>query len=160
MKNNYTKYRFVLQLHKSEGAAGEHMDFRFEFPRLNGLMSFALPKASIPQKLHERRLAVRVSDHSKSWLWISNKTPITIPKGEYGHGIIKTIAAGELYLHGYSDKFITFTVLPNDEYDKMLLKGTYSLIKFIGKRKSDKKDDNWVLIKIQDKEIPKEDNKL
>lgn len=136
------KTPYVLHEHNAN-RAGLHYDFRFKMPSKNLLYSFALPKAHFPNKIGEKCLAVRTNDHGRYWLFFQGE----IPKGEYGAGTIKIIQKGELELLGLGPGYITFRIHGD------IADGRFSLIKFKGKEGG--KTDTWVLIKIKEKEIDK-----
>ena len=69
---------FVVQKH---GATRRHFDLRLEIDGV--LKSWAMPKG-IPTEPGERRLAVMVEDHPRDYGGFES----TIPKGEYGTGIV------------------------------------------------------------------------
>lgn len=122
------KLHFVVQHHS---ARKDHFDFRLEW---NGvLISFAVPKGpSYSPK--DKRLAVRVEDHPYEY----RKFEGTIPKGEYGGGIVM------LFYEGYWEP------VEKPNFNKQIkfilkgkrLKGMWTLVKF--------KEDNWLLIKDKD----------
>ena len=132
ISKNKNKYHFCVQHHL---ARKDHFDLRLE---LNGvLLSWAVPKG-VYYNRKDKRLAVHVEDHPLSYRTFEG----TIPKGEYGAGVVM------LYDEGYYEPLGDF----KNDYKKgsikftlkgKRLKGTWSLIKF--------KENNWLLIKEKDK---------
>lgn len=123
--------RFVVQLHK---ARAKHYDFRLEFGGV--LVSFAVPKG-LSNKPKEKRLAVKVEDHPVDYINFEG----IIPKGNYGAGTVEIFDKGNYVAlddmkKGLKDGHIK--VVLNGEK----LKGAWSLIQI--------KDDNWIIIKIDD----------
>lgn len=135
--------RFVVQHHL---ARKDHYDLRLEWNDV--LLSWAVPKGP-SYNPHDKRLAIQVEDHPLDYINFEG----TIPKGEYGGGIVM------LWDEGYYK--------PEYDVDKGLKKGE---LKFVlnGKRlngkwalirlKEDKgKQENWLLLKEKDKFV-KNDN--
>lgn len=124
--------RFCVQHHL---ASRDHYDFRLEW---NGvLLSWAIPKGP-SYYTKDKRLAVRVEDHPLSYRNFEG----IIPKGEYGGGTVM------LWDRGYYESLGDFKKdLKNGAIKFILkgkrLKGRWTLINF--------KDDNWLLIKENDK---------
>jgi bifunctional non-homologous end joining protein LigD len=131
---------FVVQKHD---ATRLHYDFRLESED-GVLKSWAVPKGpSMNPKI--KRLAVMVEDHPFDYLLFEG----TIPKGNYGAGtvivwdtgsysskehILKQVDAGKVTVELYGNK----------------LKGLFKLIKT-------KKENQWLLIKAQDKFTSEDD---
>lgn len=125
------KLIFVVQHHL---ARRDHYDFRLE---LNGvLLSWAVPKGP-SYNPKDKRLAVHVEDHPYDYKDFEG----TIPKGEYGGGIV------QLWDEGYWEP----TENPHKTYKKgylkfilkgKRLKGAWTLIQY--------KENNWLLIKEKD----------
>lgn len=125
------KLIFVVQHHL---ARRDHYDFRLE---LNGvLLSWAVPKGP-SYNPKDKRLAVHVEDHPYDYKDFEG----TIPKGEYGGGIV------QLWDEGYWEPIEN----PNKTYKKgylkfilkgKRLKGAWTLIQY--------KENNWLLIKEKD----------
>ncbi len=132
------KLRYVIQHHM---ARREHYDLRLEW---NGvLISFAVPKGpSFNPK--DKRLAIKVEDHPIAYRNFEG----TIPKGEYGGGTVM------LFDQGYYE--------PIGDFQKGLKKGN---LKFVIRGKRIKgaftlvrfKENNWLLIKENDKYINSDD---
>ena len=125
------KLRFVVQHHL---ARKDHYDLRLEW---NGvLLSYAVPKGP-SYKQTDKRLAVHVEDHPISYRNFEG----TIPKGEYGGGIVMLFDKG--YFEPLNDfkKGLKEGVLKFKLKGKRL-KGKWSLVHF--------KEDNWLLIKEKD----------
>ena len=121
------KLRFVVHHHI---ASREHYDLRLEWE--GTMKSFAVPKGP-SYNSNDKRLAILVEDHPISYRNFEG----TIPKGEYGGGIVMIWDEGYYeVLEFIDDKSIKFTL-----YGKRLL-GNWALIKM--------KDNNWLLIKEKD----------
>ncbi len=128
--------RFVVQYHQ---ARAKHYDFRLEY---NGvLLSWAVPKG-LSKNPEDKRLAVMVEDHPVDYINFEG----IIPKGNYGAGTVEVFDKGEY--------------LPIEDMDKGLkkghikialngekLKGGWSLIKI--------KENNWLIVKLNDEYIDK-----
>lgn len=129
---------FVIQRHQ---ASHLHYDFRLEMDGI--LKSWAVPKGPSYQT-HEKRLAVEVEDHPLSYASFAG----TIPKGQYGGGILQIwdkgtwIPFGDPML-GYKEGKIVFAL----KGEKM--RGLWALIKMTSRYKGRKP--NWLLIKKHDK---------
>lgn len=125
--NNSKRLRFVVQHHI---ARKDHYDFRLEFDGV--LKSWAVPKGpSYDPK--DKRLAIMVEDHPLSYRNFEG----TIPKGEYGGGVVM------IWDEGYWEPLGVY----NEKSFKFILKGKrlngkWTLINF--------KDNNWLLIKEKD----------
>ncbi len=118
------RLRFLVQEHHARQL---HWDFRLE---LGGVLkSWAVPKGP-PTELGVKRLAVEVEDHPLSYFGYEG----TIPKGEYGAGIVKVWDKG----------FYVLELREPRKYHVLLkgrkLKGDYRLINF--------KDKNWLIYKV------------
>ncbi len=128
------RLRYSLQHHL---ARKDHYDLRLEWKGI--MLSFAVPKGpSFNPK--DKRLAVKVEDHPLSYRNFEG----TIPKGEYGGGKVM------LFDKGYYDALNDFNqglkkgVLKFDIKGERI-KGKWSLVRF--------KEDNWLLIKEEDKYV-------
>ncbi len=118
------RLRFLVQEHHARQL---HWDFRLE---LGGVLkSWAVPKGP-PTELGVKRLAVEVEDHPLRYFGYEG----TIPKGEYGAGIVKVWDKG----------FYVLELREPRKYHVLLkgrkLKGDYRLINF--------KDKNWLIYKV------------
>ncbi|MCK4670658.1 MAG: 3'-phosphoesterase [Nanoarchaeota archaeon] len=122
--------KFVVHKHK---ATRLHYDFRLELDRV--AKSWAVPKQP-PLKPGIRRLAVRVSDHSISYMKFEGE----IPEGTYGAGTVKIWDKGTFKLIDKKPGKIVIEM----KGEKM--KGEYCLIKF--PRSGPK---NWLLFKVKKK---------
>ena len=126
---------FVLQLHESEHQAGRHYDLRIKYMHKNKLISFAIPKAKIPQNVGEKVLAVNTPDHTIDWLNYSGR----IGSG-YGQGNISIVQKGELDIVGWSESQITFYASGKE------LNGKYSLVRI----RIVQNQPGWLLVKARD----------
>jgi len=125
--------RFVIQHHI---ARRDHYDFRLEW---NGtLLSWAIPKGP-SCSTRDRRLAIQVEDHPLEYRNFEG----TIPKGEYGAGVVMLWDEG------------SWEPQANVDVDEGLLQGS---LKFIlkGRRLKGK----WALIRPQGKGMGSEKNWL
>lgn len=134
VKKSNKKLKFVVQHHI---ARKDHYDLRLEH---NGVyVSFAIPKGpSFNPKI--KRLAIKVEDHPLDY----GNFEGTIPKGEYGAGVVM------LWDKGYYnvDKSSNFEKGPiKFTLNGKKLKGKWALIPF--------KNENWLLIKDKDEYINK-----
>ncbi len=132
-KKKRKKLRFVVQHHASRK---DHYDFRLEWD--GTLKSWAVPKGP-SYNPKDKRLAIMVEDHPLSYRNFEG----TIPKGEYGGGVVM------LWDEGYWEPL---TKIDKDFNIKMLkfnlngqrLKGKWTLIKLPNDEES------WLLIKEKD----------
>ncbi|WP_445009103.1 ATP-dependent DNA ligase [Rhodococcus marinonascens] len=85
--------RFVIQEHHARRL---HYDLRLE--RGGVLASWAVPK-NVPTTTAENRLAVHTEDHPLEYLTFAG----TIPKGEYGGGVMTIWDAGTYYTEKWRD---------------------------------------------------------
>lgn len=132
-----TRLRFVVQHH---AARKDHFDFRLEW---NGsLLSWAVPKGP-SYNPRDKRLAAQVEDHPLEYRNFEG----TIPKGEYGGGIVMlwdegtwepAVDVGE----GLRIGSLKFTLLGKR------LKGKWALIRM--KAKEGEENNNWLLLKEKD----------
>jgi bifunctional non-homologous end joining protein LigD len=118
--------RFVIQKHRARTL---HYDFRLE--RDGVFKSWAVPKG-VPEAVGLRHLAIQVPDHALEYGSFEG----TIPKGEYGAGIVEIRDEGIYDLLEWSDAAIGF-ILRGQR-----LHGTYSLVRFARKGPRD-----WLLFR-------------
>lgn len=120
------KLKFCIQHHL---ARRDHYDLRLEH---NGvLLSWAVPKGP-SYNPKDKRLAVHVEDHPISYRNFEG----TIPKGEYGGGIVM------LWDEGHYEKVIWEKDIIKIIFHGKRIKGMWTLVPF--------KNDNWLLIKDDD----------
>lgn len=110
------KLRFCVQHHL---ARKDHYDLRLEYKGV--LLSWAVPKG-ISYNPKDKRLAVKVEDHPLTY----RKFEGTIPKGEYGGGIVMLFDEGYYELIKYNKNVIKFIL-----HGKRL-KGMWTLTHFKG----------------------------
>lgn len=116
---------FVVHEH---WATNHHFDLRLEIG--GTLKSWAVPK-TIPRRKGIKRLAIKVTDHAKSYA----KFEGTIPKGSYGAGKVKIWDKGSCKIVEKKRDKIIF------ELKGKKMKGSYALIKYAGR------DKQWLLFK-------------
>jgi DNA ligase D-like protein (predicted 3'-phosphoesterase) len=117
---------FVVQEHRARKL---HQDLRLE---KNGVLrSWAVPKG-MPERSSEKRLAVETEDHPIQYRTFEG----TIPKGQYGAGVVRIIDDGVYEPKVWSDNLIEFK-LNGRKYQ-----GRYALTRF---KKAGEKQ--WLLIK-------------
>ena len=129
--------RFVVQHHI---ARRDHYDLRLEWD--GALLSWAVPKGP-SYDTHDRRLAVQVEEHPLEYSNFEG----TIPKGEYGGGVVMIWDEG--YWEPYAD-------VDDGLREGMLkfvlqgrrLKGRWALVRL--KKKEGETKDNWLLLKEKD----------
>ncbi len=128
---------FVVQHHM---ARREHYDFRLEWAGV--LLSWAVPKGP-SYDTRDKRLAVQVEDHPLPYRNFEG----TIPKGEYGGGIVMLWDEGVWEPHGNVEDG-----LHRGELKFVLkgrrMKGKWALIRL--KAKPGEKKENWLLLKEKD----------
>lgn len=132
--------RFVVQHHM---ARKEHYDLRLEWAGV--LLSWAVPKGP-SYKTQDRRLAVQVENHPLEYRNFEG----TIPKGEYGGGVVMLWDEGfwEPYGNveeGLSEGVLKFTL------KGQRLKGKWAFIRLKGK--AGEAEDNWLLLKEKDEYV-------
>ena len=136
--------RFVVQHHM---ARKEHYDFRLEWAGV--LLSWAVPKGP-SYNTQVRRLAVKVEDHPLEYRNFEG----TIPKGEYGGGVVMLWDEGYWeplgdVAEGLRDGILRF-VLKGQR-----LKGRWALVQLKNKSKLNKL--NWLFLKEKDEYAQSED---
>lgn len=129
--------RFVVQHHM---ARREHYDFRLEWNQV--LLSWAVPKGP-SFDTHDKRLAVQVEDHPLEYRNFEG----TIPKGEYGGGIVQIWDEGFWEPQGNVEEGLREGVLKFILAGKRL-KGKWALIRL--KAKEGETKNNWLLLKEKD----------
>ena len=123
--NRADRHRFVVQEHH---ATHLHWDFRLE---LDGVLkSWAVPRGP-PEAPGIRRLAVEVEDHPIGYINFHG----TIPKGEYGGGMVKIWDKGTFKLKTRTKNMYEFWLKGKR------LNGKYALVRF--------KDKNWLILKTK-----------
>ncbi len=129
--------KFVVQHHI---ARRDHFDFRLEW---NGaLLSWAVPKGP-SYDTRQKRLAVQVEDHPLEYRNFEG----TIPKGEYGGGVVMLWDEGHWEPQGNVDEGLMAGSL------KFVLKGRrlrgkWALVRM--KAKAGENGNNWLLLKEKD----------
>ena len=142
-ENSEESLRFVVQHHL---ARSKHYDLRLEW---NGvLLSWAVPKGP-SYDTHDKRLAVHVEDHPLEYRDFEG----TIPKGEYGGGVVM------LWDEGYWEPYVNVEEGLDKGMLKFILKGRrlkgkWALIRLKGKMGETK--DNWLLLKEKDEYVKTE----
>ena len=129
--------RFVVQHH---AARRDHYDLRLEWDGV--LLSWAVPRGP-SYGTHDKRLAVKVEDHPLEYRNFEG----TIPKGEYGGGVIMLWDEGLWEPGGDVEEG-----LKKGELKFVLkgrrLKGKWTLFRW--KAISGEEKDNWLLLKEKD----------
>lgn len=136
--------RFVVQHHM---ARREHYDLRLEWGGV--LLSWAVPKGP-SYDTHDKRLAVKVEDHPLEYRNFEG----TIPKGEYGGGVVMLWDEGFWEPQGNVEEGLRNGML-KFILKGVRLKGKWALIRLKGK--SDETKDNWLLLKERDEYIKSTD---
>lgn len=134
---------FVVQEHH---ASHLHYDFRLEVGGV--LKSWVIPKGPSLNP-SEKRLAIQVEDHPFQYRTFEG----TIPKGQYGAGVVKIWDKGEYYAEGAttaqeSEHFMEEGLQKghvNFVMQGKKLKGAFSLIQLKGSQ-----NHQWLLIKKKD----------
>ncbi|MBV1757043.1 MAG: hypothetical protein KMY55_04275 [Dethiosulfatibacter sp.] len=131
------RLKFVIQHHT---ATRDHYDFRLEWDGV--LLSWAVPKGP-SYNPKDKRLAVAVEDHPLDYRNFEG----TIPKGEYGGGVVMLWDEGE-----WEPRVDVENGLKEGALKLVLkgsrLKGKWALVRL--KQEKDNKK-NWLLIKEKDK---------
>ena len=128
--------RFVVQHHI---ARNDHYDFRLEWRGV--LLSFAVPKGP-SYNTRDKRLAIHVEDHPIEYRNFEG----TIPKGEYGGGVVM------IWDEGYWEPIVDVDKGIKEGMIKFILKGRrlkgkWALVQL---KKGNEKKDNWLLLKEKD----------
>ncbi len=136
--------RFVVQHHL---ARRDHYDVRLEWDGV--LLSWAVPKGP-SYDTRDKRLAVHVEEHPLEYRNFEG----TIPKGEYGGGIIMLWDEGYWEPHGDVDDGLREGVLKFVLKGRRL-KGKWALVRLKAKEGDTK--DNWLLLKEKDEFVKSEE---
>ncbi len=128
---------FVIQHHMSRR---EHYDFRLEWAGV--LLSWAVPKGP-SYNTRDKRLAIQVEDHPLPYRNFEG----TIPKGEYGGGLVMLWDEGVWEPHGNVEEGLRIGELKFSLKGRRM-KGKWALIRL--KEKPGEKKDNWLLLKEKD----------
>ncbi|MDP4153599.1 MAG: DNA ligase D [Bacillota bacterium] len=136
--------KFVVQHHS---ARRDHYDLRLEWD--GALLSWAVPKGP-SYNTRDKRLAVQVEDHPLEYRNFEG----TIPKGEYGGGVVM------LWDEGYWEPQVDVNKGLSEGSLKFILKGRrlkgkWALIRLKAKAGEDK--NNWLLLKEKDDYTKTED---
>ncbi|MDD2234852.1 MAG: DNA ligase D [Desulfitobacteriaceae bacterium] len=129
--------RYVVQHHL---ARRDHYDFRLEW---NGaLLSWAVPKGP-SYNTRDKRLAIQVEEHPLEYRNFEG----TIPKGQYGGGVVMLWDEGSWEPYGDVDDGLSAGMLKFVLHGSRL-KGKWVLVRLKGKAGETK--DNWLLLKEKD----------
>lgn len=129
--------KFVIQHHM---ARRDHYDLRLEW---NGvLLSWAVPKGP-SYNTHDKRLAVQVEDHPLEYRNFEG----TIPKGEYGGGVVMLWDEGFWEPQGNVEENLREGMLKFILKGRRL-KGKWALVRLKAKEGDTK--DNWLFLKEKD----------
>ncbi len=136
--------RFVVQHHL---ARNDHYDLRLEWDGV--LLSWAIPKGP-SYNTRDKRLSVQVEEHPLEYRNFEG----TIPKGEYGGGIVMLWDEGwwEPYTdveQGLSEGVLKFAL------NGRRLKGKWALVRL--KAKAGETKENWLLLKEKDEYVKPDD---
>ena len=136
--------KFVIQHHL---ARRDHYDFRLEWKGV--LLSWAVPKGP-SYSTRDKRLAVQVEDHPLEYRNFEG----TIPKGEYGGGLVM------LWDEGYWEPYVNVDEGLSEGMLKFILngrrlKGKWALVRLKGKTGESK--ENWLLLKEKDDYVKSDD---
>lgn len=137
IEDSIEQLRFVVQHHI---ARNDHYDLRLEWR--GSLLSWAVPKGP-SFNTQEKRLAVQVENHPLEYRNFEG----TIPKGEYGGGVVMLWDEGEWEPQGNVDEGLQEGVLKIVLHGRRL-KGKWALIRL--KSKDSEKKNNWLLVKEKD----------
>lgn len=136
--------RFVIQHHM---ARREHYDLRLEWAGV--LLSWAVPKGP-SYDTHDKRLAVQVEDHPMEYRNFEG----TIPKGEYGGGVVMLWDEGYWEPRGNVEEDLRKGMLKFVLKGRRL-KGKWALVRLKGKDGEPK--ENWLFLKEKDEYVKTED---
>jgi bifunctional non-homologous end joining protein LigD len=125
---------FVVQEHRARRL---HYDFRLA--REGVLKSWAVPKG-FPEEPGMRRLAVQTEDHPLEYSQFEG----TIPKGQYGAGIVRIWDKGLYELKMWTEDKIEFFLKGK------ILHGKYVLIETERRTPEPQKAKEWLLIKLKE----------
>lgn len=129
--------RFVVQHHM---ARTDHFDFRLQW---NGaLLSWAVPKGP-SYDTRDKRLAVQVEDHPLEYRNFEG----TIPKGEYGGGVVMLWDEGTWEPQGDAEEALGKGSLKFFLHGSRL-KGKWALVRL--RAKAGETKSNWLLLKEKD----------
>ncbi|MEA4841976.1 MAG: DNA ligase D [[Clostridium] symbiosum] len=135
--NDEESLKFVVQHHM---ARRDHYDFRLEWAGV--LLSWAVPKGP-SYDTREKRLAVQVEDHPLDYRNFEG----TIPKGEYGGGIVMLWDEGFWEPYGNVEEGLRKGELKFTLQGRRM-KGKWALIRLKGKPGDTK--NNWLMLKEKD----------
>lgn len=137
IENSEEQLRFVIQHHM---ARKDHYDLRLEW---NGvLLSWAVPKGP-SYNTSDKRLAIQVEEHPLDYRNFEG----TIPKGEYGGGVVMLWDEGYWEPYGNVDEGLRKGEL-KFVLNGIRLKGKWALIRL--KVKAGEGKDNWLFLKEKD----------
>lgn len=140
MEDSEEGLRYAVQHHM---ARREHYDLRLEW---NGvLLSWAVPKGP-SYNTHDKRLAVQVEDHPLEYRNFEG----TIPKGEYGGGVVMLWDEGYWEPYGNVEEGLSEGMLKFIIKGKRL-KGKWALVRL--KAKVGETKDNWLFLKEKDEYV-------
>ncbi len=143
-ENSDESLRFVIQHHM---ARKDHYDLRLEWNEV--LLSWAVPKGP-SYDTHDKRLAVQVEDHPLEYRNFEG----TIPKGEYGGGVVMLWDEGFWEPYGNVENGLHEGMLKFILKGKRL-KGKWALVRL--QSKVGEKKDNWLLLKEKDEYVKNTD---
>jgi bifunctional non-homologous end joining protein LigD len=133
------KLRYLIQRH---AARAEHYDFRLEHD--GALLSWAIPKGPSLDPA-DKRLAVHVEDHPIDYGDFEG----TIPKGQYGGGIVMLWDRGTWEPRSNVDEGLKKGNLKFELHGERL-KGGFAFIRLRSRGRQERGRDNWLLIKEKD----------
>ncbi|TGE34376.1 DNA ligase D [Desulfosporosinus sp. Sb-LF] len=136
--------RYVIQHHL---ARRDHYDFRLEWD--GALLSWAVPKGP-SYNTRDKRLAIQVEDHPLDYRNFEG----TIPKGEYGGGVVMIWDEGSWEPYGDVADGLRAGVL-KFVLKGQRLKGKWALVRLKGK--AGEKQPSWLLLKEKDEYVKNAD---